>query len=593
LARRRLTTSARIYLRLSSEHSEYFIDAIRRFVRICLRTLIVTYGKVESDSTLVSISLDRSIAGEEHYRISTSDSGFALLAGTETALFRGLATLQQILAIKETNLPYIQVDDEPDFKDRGVMIDISRCKVPTLETLKELIDSFALLKYNQVQLYTEHTFAFINHSVVWADASPYTAADILEIQSYCNSRYIELVPNLNCFGHFERWLRHPEYHSYAECPDGFTHPFDGRQMPFGSTLKPNRSSLELLDELHAEYLPLFDSHRFNVGGDEPWELGCGFSKTRCEKHGTTSVYLDFLHKIKQLVEKRGRNMMFWSDIVLNQPDALKKLSRDLIALNWGYEANHPFAKECRLMADQRIPFYVCPGTSAWNSITGRVSNARKNLANAARNGIQFGATGFLVTDWGDHGHHQYAPISYPGYELGACESWNHKGSRSIDVENLINQIYFHEPDKAAAKTLIRIGKTLELAPSPIRNASIFNRLLFWDTKREPKEVQKISNEALSACSDELQDIRSTLHLIQNKDSDRLIPEFENALSMAIHGIQRLQYHRTAHPGLPGLRVDLQNIIGKHEQLWLLRNRPGGLAESSSHLKRALHSLSGS
>ncbi len=530
------------------------------------------------------------MTGEEYYRISTSESGFLLLAGTETALFRGLATLQQVLATDEIDLPYIQVEDEPDFKDRGVMIDISRCKVPTLETLKELIDSFALLKYNQVQLYTEHTFAFTNHSLVWADASPYTASDILEIQSYCNSRYIELIPNLNCFGHFERWLRHPDYHSYAECPNGFTHPFDGREMPFGSTLKPNRNSLELLEELHAEYLPLFDSDRFNVGGDEPWELGLGFSKTRCEKHGTTSVYLDFMYKIKRLVEKRGRTMMFWSDIVLSQPDSLKKLSRDLIALNWGYEANHPFAKECRLMADQRIPFYVCPGTSAWNSITGRVSNAKKNLSSAARHGITFGAEGFLVTDWGDHGHHQYQPISYPGYALGACESWNHKGSRSIDIEDLINQIYFHEPNKAAAKTLIRMGRALELAPSPIRNASIFNRLLFWDTTQEPKEVQQIPNKELSACVGELQDIRSTLHLIQTGDRDTLIPEFENALNMAIHGIERLQYRRNSTAAPAQLRVDLQNIIGRHEQLWLLRNRPGGLAESRSHLKRSLRSL---
>ena len=104
------------------------------------------------------------------------------------------------------------------------MLDISRCKVPTLTTLKTLIEQFADLKYNQLQLYTEHTFAFTDHETVWRDASPLTASDILELQAHCQAHYIELVPNLNSFGHFERWLRHSEYRAYAECPDGFIHP---------------------------------------------------------------------------------------------------------------------------------------------------------------------------------------------------------------------------------------------------------------------------------------------------------------------------------------------------------------------------------
>ena len=65
-----------------------------------------------------------------------------------------------------------EIKDVPDFANRGVMLDISRCKVPTLTTLKTLIEQFADLKYNQPQLYTEHTFAFTDHETVWRDAHP-------------------------------------------------------------------------------------------------------------------------------------------------------------------------------------------------------------------------------------------------------------------------------------------------------------------------------------------------------------------------------------------------------------------------------------
>ena len=75
------------------------------------------------------------------------------------------------------------------------------------------------------------------------NASPLTAHELKQIDDYCRKRFIDLVPNLNSFGHFERWLRHPEYHYLAECPNGFK-----REIPFmvkdhGTTLKPNQESL--------------------------------------------------------------------------------------------------------------------------------------------------------------------------------------------------------------------------------------------------------------------------------------------------------------------------------------------------------------
>ncbi|MBV1876130.1 MAG: family 20 glycosylhydrolase [Pseudomonadales bacterium] len=578
--------------------------------------LCITYAATDPDSTLITLQLSRQKMAEEAYQLSTSSAGYLVTAHSETGLFRGLASLEQILAQQDgLGLPYIKIEDEPDFPHRGVMLDVSRCKVPTLCTLKKLIDTFARLKYNQLQLYTEHTFAFTQHPHIWSDASPYDAADMLEIQSYCLARFIDLVPNLNCFGHFERWLQHPEYQQYAECPNGFIHPLTNIPVPHGSTLKPDRKSLQLINDLHAEYLPLFASDYFNVGGDEPWELGQGRSKLHCAKKGTTNVYINFMAKIKKLVRKRNRTMMFWSDIVLQQPASLKLLSRDMIALNWGYEAYHPFKKECQQLATAKIPFYVCPGTSSWNALTGRLKNARLNLANAARNGLRYGAQGYLVTDWGDHGHHQYLPISYPGFALGACHSWNHQGSRAISLTELMNRFFIREPEPVIANLLARLGQVPELAPTKIKNATIFNQLLFWDMQVEPKTTAEISDATLRTCLIEFDHIRSDLqqHYVVLKQRAKLLAataankatiksgkeqllilqELENAIAMARHGIHRLQFIRHKQtqtkqrpPTKKQLKQELKTIIKQHNQLWLARNRLGGLAESINHLNKA-------
>jgi hypothetical protein len=48
----------------------------------------------------------------------------------------------------------------------------------------------------------------------------------------------------------------------------------------------------------------------------------------------------------------------------------------------------------------KYPFYVCPGTSSWNSFAGRTQNMIENIRRAAMSGRDNGALGFLLTDWG-------------------------------------------------------------------------------------------------------------------------------------------------------------------------------------------------
>ena len=117
-----------------------------------------------------------------------------------------------------TKIPGFVIEDSPSLNRRGFMLDISRCKVPTMEELFRLIDLLALIGYNELQLYIEHTFRFQDHETVWKDASPVSAEEIRQIDRYCAERFIELVPNLNSFGHFERWLCHARLQTYGGVP---------------------------------------------------------------------------------------------------------------------------------------------------------------------------------------------------------------------------------------------------------------------------------------------------------------------------------------------------------------------------------------
>src|SRR5690606_7508572 len=133
--------------------------------------------------------------------------------------------------------------------------------------------------------------------------------------------------------------------------------------------------------LFDQYLPNFSSKTFNVGCDEPWELGQGKSKEAVEARGGR-VYLDWMLKLYEDVSARGYQMMFWGDIINHHPDLVPELPDDIIVMEWGYEADHDFDGHCKVFADSGIPFYVCPGTSSWNTLIGRTENAMGNLRNA-------------------------------------------------------------------------------------------------------------------------------------------------------------------------------------------------------------------
>src|SRR5262249_35508562 len=204
--------------------------------------------------------------------------------------------------------------------ERGYMLDVSRDRVPTLETVWELVELCESLRVNQLQLYTEHTFAYREHPEVWRDASPFTAEEIRTVDGWCAARGIELVPNQNGFGHMERWLRHPRYAPLAELGEGAPGP--------GSTLAPTPDAVALVRGLYAELLPNFSSHQVNIGCDEPFELGRGRSKERCERDGKGRVYLDYVSQLFSGLQAEGRTVQFWGDIIGQHPELIPELPRE-------------------------------------------------------------------------------------------------------------------------------------------------------------------------------------------------------------------------------------------------------------------------
>ena len=521
---------------------------------------------------------------EQGYVLTLAPTGITVAARDEAGFFYARQTLDQLRRLAGGPLPCGEIEDHPDFAHRGVMLDISRDRVPTMGRLYALVDQLAALKLNHLELYTEHTFAYARHREVWAQASPMTAAEVRDLDAYCRARHIELAPNQNSFGHLQRWLKHPRYRDLAECPEG--HEAWGAWRPYPFSLNPLDSrSLALLDELYAELLPNFTSRRFNVGCDETVDLGQGRSKEACATRGKGRVYLDFLQQVHARVTQHGRTMHFWGDIILHHPELIPELPRDAVALVWGYEANHPFESECAAFAQSGLPFWVCPGTSTWNSVAGRTENMRENIARAARQGLRHGARGLLITDWGDNGHWQPPAASWPGFAWGAALAWCGSSNQDLPLARALDEHILHDPAGRTGAALLAMGDVYRLVGAPLHNASLVFRALHLDDPRTAlaqtdagqwQRVERALGEAQA-------------HLASARPSDPQVqPSLQTATGLLLAGVARARWlMRNDEQARHALRAILDPLIPAFTQGWLADSRPGGLSDSMSVLEKRL------
>ena len=370
-------------------------------------------------------------------------------------------------------------------------------------------------------------------------------------------------------------------------------PFSFEREPF-SLCPSDDGSLALLSDLYDQLLPNFHSKMFNVGLDETFDLGLGRSRERCEQLGKHRVYLDFLGRVDELVRGHGKRTLFWGDIVLEAPELVGDLPDDIVALEWGYEHDHPFAEHGRVFADSGREFWVCPGTSSWNSFTGRTDNALANLTAAARDGLAAGARGYLITDWGDFGHLQMHPISELGFAAGAGLAWNAgqaDGDGGLSIADLLDRWTFDD-SAGLGQVLADLGRIQESSGARPRNGgALFYSLLFAHQPLEHRRFTGLSPEGIEAVEAELDNVRSDLADAMIACPDAALIERELTWTIDVcEASAELLKQRLALPGsatvaeipaLPAQRLAdrLTELEQRFVTLWLERDRSGGLFHS--------------
>jgi hexosaminidase len=465
---------------------------------------------------------------------------------------------------------------EPVFERRCYMLDVSRDRVPTLETLAWLIGILGRLRFNELQLYIEHTFTYQGHEVVWRDASAYTPQDLAAVKKLASKAGIELVANSNCFGHMERWLAHDDYSDRAECPGGVSDS-RSRVVSVPTCLEPTQDNAEFALGLIREMVEAVDSDRVMIGGDEPKELGSGRSAERVAAVGASQVYQQHLLRIIEPLIADGLEVQFWGDQLMKSPDGAAWIPGGASAVVWHYDppsAEHlGFRAAAEPLIEASKRFWVAAGTSSWNSLIGRNSSATANIADAITVGSEYGARGFMLADWGDNGHLQPLAVSLPSIVRAGVGAW-HGVCGNVEVGPIIDSLLGAE--SGTGQIIDGLGSLADSTGLMVPNGSpIFAALVPL-----PGVIAgRVDPTGCAAARHALDEARERFpDALGSSGRGRVLAEELNAaVRLAQIGLDRLQ-------GQSIKPARLEQALVAQRSAWLRTSRPGGVADALGRLK---------
>ncbi len=380
------------------------------------------------------------VCGEqgEAYELNVSNQGVSIKAAGPAGAFYAVQTLRQLF--EQDQLPCVKIKDEPDFPYRGFYHDVTRGKIPTMETMKKLIDDMAYYKMNALQLYVEHTYEFEEYKDVHAKTGCLTAAQLKELDAYCAERFISFEPSLSTFGHLFELLNQDKY-AHLRVNKGELAKNAWHHRMAHHTIDPlHPESIEIIKSLIDQYEPNFTTDIFNICCDETFDLK-HYGKEG-EEVDTGKLYIDFVKKIIAHLKAKGKTVMMWADILLEHPEVIEELPEDTIFLSWQYGAV-PNEQKIIKFKDLGRTQIVCPGTTTWSRLCENPSISQRNIAKMAEYGKKHGALGVLNTNWGDYANPCSLELAMFGMIWGAEKSWSVNTPADEKFNDAINHLCYH------------------------------------------------------------------------------------------------------------------------------------------------------
>ena len=179
---------------------------------------------------------------------------------------------------------------------------------------------------------------FSSHPELIYHKHAFTPDEVRGWVSYAKQYGIEVIPELESFGHTEYITRAPEH---AELEDR-----DPSRGGFTGLIPTHPKGLRILADLYREMAAIFPSKYLHGGCDEVNWGGSEYSKNLLKNQTRPQVYAEHVNTLNRLAKAEGKELIVWADHVLyKEPGILPLLDKDIILYDWNYWETDPAVLE--------------------------------------------------------------------------------------------------------------------------------------------------------------------------------------------------------------------------------------------------------
>ncbi|MBQ8528248.1 MAG: beta-N-acetylhexosaminidase [Clostridia bacterium] len=289
------------------------------------------------------------------------------------------------------------------FESMGVMVDVSRNNVMSLEGWRRYMPILAKMGYNTVFLYAEDTYTVEGEPYFGYMRGRYTTEEMKALDELAASYGIEMIPCIQTLGHLamvSKWGVYP-----TDNPD--------------ILLVGDERTYELIDNMFKSLRACFKTNRLHVGMDEAWSLGRGkyLDKNGYDTQG--NIMKKHLARVTEIAAKYGYELMIWSDMFFRgwnggkyyaPKTEIPKEYRDavpesVIPVYWDYYTRDEQRFSDMLDNHKQLSKNVWFAGGAWTWAGFIPSNkfSLETMLPAIEACKKQGVKNFFVTMWGDNG----------------------------------------------------------------------------------------------------------------------------------------------------------------------------------------------
>lgn len=302
--------------------------------------LIVAKQKGKETRHSIILSKKEETNKEKYFLQSTPDK--IVITGEAPGVFYGVQSLIQLLPVPKElssfSVPCVSIEDMPEFKWRGLMIDVSRHFLP-VSYVKRFIDQMAHYKFNtfhwhladnegwriQIDKYPKLTevgskvsskIGPFNHIEKGGNEGYFSKEDIREIIKYAKDRFITVIPEIEVPGHSLAAL-----YAYPEFAVIDTTGADGLKKTYKDLYCPTESFFSFFDDIITEVAELFPAEYIHIGGDEA-NMKAWLKDPRAMKVIKQNGLKDekelqsyIIKRVEKIVLSKKKKMIGWDEIL--------------------------------------------------------------------------------------------------------------------------------------------------------------------------------------------------------------------------------------------------------------------------------------